>query len=89
MTAFGWGTVRHDNQLVVLLTQAVLHRDGLSSAALWWNREASPHLFHTERALEALRMAAAVIARLIHNDLDVKERNDLVFRVRKAMAVME
>jgi hypothetical protein len=64
-TYFDFGCARTEPQLVPLLAHAMLHRDGHTVTARWWNRGAKPHEYHGDLALGAMRTAAAVLWCLI------------------------
>ncbi len=93
--ALGWQTVRADHALVVTLAHAAMHRDGTTVAAKWWNRTSKPQTFFvgaaegSVSALGALRLAAAVVARLNCNGIGSQTKTDLLFNLQKVTTALE
>ena len=85
VTIFGWQDVAKEQQIVMLITRALIATDRPSSG--WWNRDAKPQTFYVERCLGPLRTAACAVAALVCGDQPASARTRMMFDLRERVKV--
>lgn len=89
VNVFGWHTVKTEQQPIVLLTQAALHRDGDTVSSAWWNANDRPHSFNAARSMATMRLAAVVWSAIVVGGLDSKQRTATVFNMRDCLRCLD
>ena len=85
VTIFGWQDIAKEQQIVVLITRALIAADRTSSS--WWNRDAKPQTFYVERCLGPLRTAACAVAALVCGEQPALARTRMMFDLRESVKV--